>query len=170
MGISIGEEGGRRLPTPSTPFDVGVARRTDGGHCLRKPSSIANRQKRSSGRRFPNSVLASSNAAAGGRGRKKDGRQWRTLRSGYHDRGTDLGLDVVRQIIATAASPPVNIRTKIGLLSEITSVEIWDLSGSAPKRGSRTAERTGTGRPIRLVGKTTYTSDSNPARGNPPFF
>ena len=30
MGISIGEEGGRRRrrPTPSTPFDVGVARRT----------------------------------------------------------------------------------------------------------------------------------------------
>ena len=60
---STRKEGGRGQSTPSTPFDVVVVG-GGGGHCLRKPSSNANRQKRSSGRRFPNSVLASSNATS----------------------------------------------------------------------------------------------------------
>ena len=168
MGISIRKEEGDGGGQPH-PLHLTSASR-DGLRPL-SPQTIEHCQppKKEFGTTFPE-FRPCQLKRGGGRGRKKDGRQWRTLRSGYHDRGTDLGLDVVRQIIATAASPPVNIRTKIGLLSEITSVEIWDLSGSAPKRGSRTAERTGTGRPIRLVGKTTYTSDSNPARGDPPFF
>ena len=61
---STRKEGGRGQSTPSTPFDVGGGGGGGGGHCLRKPSSNANRQKRSSGRRFPNSVLASSNATS----------------------------------------------------------------------------------------------------------
>ena len=67
-------------------------------------------------------------------------------------------MEVARQIIATAdASPRVNIRTKIGLLSEITSVEIWDLS-TRKKESRRTARSTAIVRPA------TYTSDPDPAR------
>ena len=151
-GVHFDRRGRRKetICTPSNPFDVDRRRPLS-------PQTIGHEQcqppKKELGTTLPNSVLASSNAAT------DDGCQSGCVQSG----GRDLALEVAQQIIATAASPRVNIRTKIRLLSEITSVGIWDLS--ALKKGTG---QTRTDGPINRDRPGTFTSD--PARGDPPFF